>query len=387
MNGTSILEISESALRRNLRFLKNLIGQDVKFCSVVKGNAYGHGFSTYIPLAEKCGVDFFAVYNAEEAQQVIRHRTRRSDLMIMGCIGDKLDWVIDNHVSFHVFDINLLEQAVETAVKLNTPARIHLELETGMNRLGLNKTALEEAAVILRSNSSHVIVEGVCTHYAGAESVQNYLRIQQQMQTFREHCEWLRQAGIEYKVRHAASSAAAIIYPESHMEMVRIGIAQYGFWPSEEIRMYYFLKHTDASANHRNDPLRRILRWKSYVMSIKEVEPGEFVGYGTSYLTTRRSRFAVVPVGYSHGFNRNLSNKGHVLINGRRAPVAGIVNMSMIMADVTDCPSVQVGDEVVLIGKQKRMEISVGAFSDLTRFLNYEVLVRLAPAIPRIVVP
>jgi alanine racemase len=170
------------------------------------------------------------------------------------------------------------------------------------------------------------------------------------------------------------------------MDMVRIGIAQYGFWPSKEAEMDFCLRQQEQNRKKWVDPLRRVMRWKSWVMNVKEIPPGEFVGYGTSYLTTRRQKVASVPVGYFHGFHRSLSNRGYILVNGKRCQVVGLVNMNMMMVDVTDADGVKVGDEVVIIGSQKKRSIPVGSFSDMTRFLNYEILVQLPSEIPRIVV-
>jgi alanine racemase len=150
--------------------------------------------------------------------------------------------------------------------------------------------------------------------------------------------------------------------------------------------MQYLLKENARSDKHYVDPLRRVLRWSSRVMHVAPVEAGEFVGYGTSYITLRPQQVATVPVGYSHGFRRSLSNLGRVLIRGKRANVIGLVNMSMMLVDVTSIPAVKAGDEVVIIGKQKNARISVGSFSDMANLVNYEMLVRLPAGIPRVVV-
>lgn len=168
--------------------------------------------------------------------------------------------------------------------------------------------------------------------------------------------------------------------------MVRIGIAHYGFWPSQETKMQYILNGGTANARREHDPLKRVMTWKSKVMNIKNIDQGEFVGYGTSYLTQQAQRIAAIPVGYHHGFARSLSNLGYVLIRGKRAPVVGMVNMHVILVDVTRIKDIQRGDEVVIIGKQKNSFITVGSFSDLSRFQNYEVLARLPFNIPRLIV-
>ena len=155
---------------------------------------------------------------------------------------------------------------------------------------------------------------------------------------------------------------------------------------AQETRTEFVLKNMESGDKVARDPLQRIMTWKSKIMGIKDVQAGGFVGYGTSYLITHDQRIAAVPVGYHHGFARSLSNLGWVLVRGRRAPVVGIVNMHCVMVDVSRIKDAGVGDEVVMIGKQNRSEITVGSFSDLTRFLNYEVLARLPYNIPRIIV-
>lgn len=384
---SSALEISRTALRQNLRFIQKMIGKETEFCSVVKGNAYGHGIDVFVPLAEELGVRWFAVFSADEALAALHASRKQSEIMIMGAVdADQLPWVIENRVSFYVFGLRRLRAAIETAKELKIPARIHLELETGLNRMGLFDESLEMAVQLIKENEEWVEVVGVCTHYAGAESVSNYVRIQKQIELFNETTAWLKMQGIHYKIRHTASSAATFTYPETRMEMVRVGIAQYGFWPSRETKMHYFLQLGEESKKKMRDPLKRIVSWKSRVMNVKEVPPGEFVSYGTSYMTTRKQRIASVPVGYYHGFIRGLSNLGHVLVRGRRAQVVGKVNMNMMMIDTTDLGGVEVGDEVVIIGKQGKQEISVAAFSDISRVLNYEALVRIPTEIPRNVV-
>lgn len=384
----SYIELSRSALERNLQFIRDQIGPNVLFSSVIKGNAYGHGISTFVPLAEKCGVRHFSVFSANEAYRTYKSSLENSDIMIMGAAdNDALAWAVKHDIAFYVYDLDRLNSAVKFAKKLRKPARIHLELETGLNRTGLEGKTLSEAVSRIRANADDIKIEGVCTHYAGAESVGNYYRIQNQIWAYHEQCAWLRSQGLNLGLRHTASSAGVFTYPETRMEMVRVGIAQYGFWPSKETEMHYHLANGSARGPKRPNPLRRIMNFKSRIMSLKDVKPGQFVGYGTSYITTRDQKIAIVPVGYFHGFPRVLSNIGHVLLHGRRANVIGLVHMNMLLLDVTEFPGVKKGDEVVIFGKQKKGHITVASFSDMTRYLNYEVLVRLPAEIPRRVVP
>ena len=383
----SWIELSKQAFEKNITFLRDYIGKDVVFSSVIKGNAYGHGIGHFVPMAEKCGVRHFSVFSSDEARQAARASTEEeTHIMIMGMINNEaLGWAIERDVSFFIFELDRLKWAVKEAQRIGKPARIHLHLETGMNRLGLERNQFKEAVSIIEKNSKHLQMDGICTHFAGAESVGNYVRIKEQIENFKEYSTWFEDQGIEVKHRHTACSASALNYPETIMDMVRFGIAQYGFWPNRETYMNFVKKYPDINKEHK-DPLERVLSWKSHVMSTKQVPAGEFVGYGNTYLTGRDETIASVPIGYSHGFGRNLTNVGIVLVNGKRAPVAGLVNMNLLTIDVTDIPDVKKGDEVVIIGHQGDQEMTVSSFSEMRNNMNYEVLVQIPSRIPRSIV-
>lgn len=383
MISPSSIELSKSCLKNNIDYLQKRIGKKVKFVSVVKGNAYGHGIEKYIPTAEDCGVDYFAVFDACEAEMVFNVKKPKSKLMIMGMIANEdLSWAIENDISFFVFENSRLKQAIKDAEKIGKPAKIHIEVETGLHRSGFERDALKKAVKLINQNKKHLFIDGVCTHYAGAESIANYVRVQKQLERFNEIKKWLEQRGIVPKYYHTACSAAALVYPETRMDLVRIGIAQYGFWPSEEVRMHALLSKDE---DFKERPLRRILRWKSRIMSVETVEPGEFISYGNFYQATKKTKIATVPVGYSHGYRRSLSNLGYVLVKGKKAPVIGMVNMSVMIINVTGIPMAKKGDHVVLIGKQGKHEITVASFSELSNLVNYELLTRLPESIPRVV--
>ena len=165
--------------------------------------------------------------------------------------------------------------------------------------------------------------------------------------------------------------------------MVRIGIVHYGFWPSKETKIHKLLSD---KATYKRNPLKRVLTWKSKVMGIKTVDVGEFIGYGISFQATKKTCIATIPVGYFHGYRRSLSNIGDVLIHGRKAPIIGLVNMSIMIVDITHIHNVKKWDEVVLIGRQGKSEITVASFSEKLNLVNYELLVRLPTQIPRVIV-
>lgn len=381
MEPTSYIEISRSALANNITFIKKMLGEKVQFSSVVKGNAYGHNVSSFVPLVYENGIRHFSVFSASEAEEVTQNLPKDVSILIMGMIAhDQIPWAIENDIEFYVFDKERLSVALKFAKELNKPCRIHLEIETGMNRTGFAIKELKTIWDLLIANSSYIDLKGVCTHLAGAESIANYKRIEDQNKRFNKVRKKLDAMQDLNPIFHAACSAAAVRYPKARFDLARIGIMQYGFFPNNETYIYYLTKNKCIE-----NPLRRVISWKTVVMDIKEVKAGEFIGYGTSYFTNHPTKIALIPVGYSHGFARSLSNKGKVLLRGKRINVIGIVNMNMITVDLTDVPDAQRGDEVVLIGKQGSQEISVSSFSNIGDFVNYELLTRLPNDIPRII--
>lgn len=377
MDNTSYIEISRSALENNLDYIRAKKKAKTKLSLVVKGNAYGHGIDTYGPLAASLGVNHFSVFDAHEAYQLKRSLSSPAEIMIMGMItDDQIPWAIEEGVGFFVFEEHRLKQTIAVAKALGQKARIHLELETGMNRTGFVKNQWSHLYKLIQDNSEHLILEGLCTHFAGAESVANHLRISKQLKAFKEGRKTFKP--LEPHYIHAACSAAFLRFPKSQYDLVRVGILQYGFWPSVETYIA-----TEGMHENTTDPLQRLISWKSRIMNVKEVAKGEYIGYGTSYLATQTTKVAAVPVGYSHGFSRSLSNAGRALVRGTRVGVIGVVNMNVMMLDVSHIPSVEVGDEVVLIGEQGNQSISVSSFSEYSDQMNYELLTRLPQDIPR----
>jgi alanine racemase len=302
--------------------------------------------------------------------------------MIMGNIApENLHWIISRDVQFYVFDLDRLRWAIQVAQELDKPARIHVEVETGMNRTGFPEEQFPGMLQLIEQGKAHLQLEGLCTHYAGAESITNHVRVRNQFRRFRKIARELRAAGLAVKRHHSACSAAAIRYPDTQMDMVRSGILNYGFWPTRELLIHYM-----ENANEQQDPLRRVISWKSYLMSLKTVRRGEYVGYGTSFLCYEPRRIGVVPLGYALGYPRSLSNAGMVLVRGRRVPIIGMINMNALTVDLDSVDEPQLGDEVVIIGTSGEAEASVASFGERTNLVNYEILARIPTRIPRQVV-
>lgn len=381
---TSYIEVSKSALKNNIEFIKkNILNKDCLLSCVVKGNAYGHGIDVIVPLLQSENkIKHFSVFSVYDALKVQSSLIKPATILVMGHIPERyLTWVLKNKIHFYISDTSNLIKLAYVVKKYNLKAHIHLEVETGMNRTGILLKNFKKCLEILGENKKNISVEGLCTHYAGAESIVNHSRVKQQIVKFKKFQKIVEVSNLKVKSFHTACSAACLRFPQTQMDMARIGILQYGFWPNQET-FIYTLENKKLASN----PLSRILTWKSEVMSIKAVSSGEFIGYGEAYLANEDKLIAVIPVGYSDGYSRSLSNQARVLINGEFASVAGIVNMNAISVDVTHIKNVEVGSEVVLIGKQGEREISVSSFSDFTDQLNYEVLARLPSTIPRYLV-
>lgn len=383
MQHTSYIEISKSAYGKNIEFLKSDIGPKTEISVVVKGNAYGHGIENIVPIAEANGIRHFSTFSADEALRVYLSSKEKSQVMIMGMLeNNDLEDIIQKGISFYVFEFDRLEAAVATAKKAGKKAKIHIEVETGFHRTGFDWDELELLANQLKENEAHLELRGLCTHYAGAESISNYVRVRKQIKQFKKIKSWFEGKDLEFEKYHSACSAATLLYPETKMDLVRLGIASYGFWPTQETYMYRF---QSLPANNKN-PLKRLISWKSSIMNTKKVKMGEFIGYGSSYMAPRNMTIALVPIGYGHGYSRMLSNLGKVIIAGKIVPIVGTVTMNSIAADITDLNEAQKGDEVVIIGKQGENEITIASFGESTQQVNYELLTRLPQDIPRKVV-
>ncbi|RTY81616.1 alanine racemase [Flavobacterium sp. ZB4P23] len=379
MHTNSIIELNRSAYQKNIDFLKKIFGKKVLISSVVKGNAYGHGVQPFVAMAFQCGVTHFSVFDVQEAKVVKTTLQDKATIMVMGLVQDEdMEWVIKNDIEFFVFDKTRLTKAMKTAKKLEKKAILHIEVETGMNRTGFDKNELNTVITFLKREEQHLSFKGLCTHYAGAESIANYYRVDQQIKKFEEIYAFFCKNDLKPQMRHSACSAASIMFPQTRMDMVRIGIMQYGLWSSPEVFVTYL-----NSKKNKIDPLQRVITWKSAIMSVKKVNIGDFIGYGTSFMAKRKMKIAVIPIGYCHGYSRSLSNQGRVLIHGQRCIVVGSVNMNMMTVDVTDIDMAKKEDEVVLIGTQKELSVSVASFSDFSNQLNYELLTRISKSIPR----
>jgi len=370
----SWVEIDKQALRMNALAFRKIIGPNVKFMAVVKGNAYGHGISE-VAYVLKDEVDWFGVNNLEEAL-VLKNLGIKKPILILGYTPRQfLLEVVKNGFRQVVYDA---ETAIQLFKLLNYKPKIHLKIETGTNRQGIEGEELSEIVKILVKNPN-IEIEGAYTHFANVEESKTFSFPRRQIEKFEKEIKNLEKNGLKIPVKHIACTAATMLLPQSYFNMVRVGIGLYGLWPSK------LSKQLVRKMGSKFD-LNPVLSWKSRVVQIKKVNKGETIGYGRSFKAKKELKIAVLPVGYYDGFDRHLSNIGRVLIRGQYASVVGRVMMNMTIVDITDIPNVKVEDEVVLIGRQEKNRVTVEELAEKVGTINYEIVTRINPSLPRIVV-
>lgn len=366
------VEISESALTHNLKTFRNLIGKDVVLAPAVKANAYGHGLVECSRVFEKQGADYLCV-NALYEADVLRKAGIKTPLLIIGYtpLSDLPD--LPTNTELVVYNL----ETIKKLGKLGKKVGIHLKIETGNHRQGIELKDMPDFIQQLQQHP-HLILKGVSTHFANLEDRINHEYALYQLEEFKKAIKLLEQNGLAPRYRHCANTAATILLPEAYFNFVRTGIGNYGLWPSEKTEMA--AKRADIDIT-----LEPALTWKTLVAQVKDIKKGSLIGYGCTYEMPHNGRIAVLPVGYYDGFVRLLSSRGYVLIRGKKAPVVGRVCMNMIMVDVTNIPNIKLEDEVVLIGKQGKEEITTEEVAEWSSTINYEVTTRINERISRLV--
>ncbi|MBN1888970.1 MAG: alanine racemase [Thermoflexales bacterium] len=373
------VEIKRQALASNVARFKAHIGPEVRLAAVVKANAYGHGLLPVAQIVLEAGADWLAVNSIEEASQ-LRQAGIQSPVLILGhvplaCLED----VVELDLRPTVYNRQSVERLGQIAQRLERPAALHVKVETGTNRQGVAKHDMVDFVRFVQG-FPYLSVEGMSTHYANIEDVTEHHFAEYQLRNFGEATRSLEEAGLHVPIKHTACTAAAILFPKTFFNMARVGIGLYGLWPSKETKISALQAGIDLNS------LDPVLSWKTRIAQVKTVKSGEAIGYGCTDVATQDIRLAVLPVGYYDGYDRKLSSTGYVLIHGRRAPVLGRVCMNMIMVDVTNIPQARLEDEVILLGRQGDSVISAETMAGKVGTINYEIVTRINPLLPRLVV-
>ena len=391
-------EVDAEALAHNVRTVRRRLGSARGSAPllgmVVKADAYGHGLAVVAPILAPL-VDWLIVNSAREATDT-RHVAPDVPLYVCGpLLPFEAQAIVAARARTVVVDLDVVRAVGARSVAAGVVTPVHIKVETGTHRQGL---VVDDVAAFARAVSEidGVALEGVTTHYADIEDTTDHRFADRQ----REHLESARDAvvaaGLPRPMVHSANSAATLLDARTHSDLVRVGIATYGLWPSKETQAAWLERRlreggtlpprADDDERDAVPTLHPVLSWRARLAQVKDVPAGGYVGYGRTYRATHPSRIAIVPVGYHEGYDRRLSNVGHVLVDGVRCPVRGRVCMNMIMVDVTDVPGARTGSVATLLGADGDERISAEQLAAWMNTIHYEVTARINSGLPRLVV-
>ena len=364
-------EIDLDAILHNMDAMRGNIAKDTKIMAVIKADGYGHGAVEIAETIEKLDYLYgYAVATVEEGL-ILRNHGIQKPILILGYVfPDQYVDMIKAGIRPTVFTREMAEKLSVAAASIGRDCKIHFAIDTGMSRIGYQVT--EEAAdeMAQLSKLPHIIVEGIFTHFARADET-DIAPARIQYEKFQEFLHALEEKGLSIPMKHCSNSAGIIRMQEANLDAVRAGIILYGLYPSPEVEQ-------------EPVPLKPLMSLRSHIAYIKTVEPGVEISYGGIFTTTRKTRVATIPVGYADGYARGLSNKGSVLIRGKRAPILGRVCMDQFMVDVTDIPEARELDQVTLLGRDQKDCITMEELGDLSGRFNYEFACCISKRVPRV---
>jgi alanine racemase len=383
-------EISRSRLLANWNLLRAAAPDDADVMAVVKADAYGHGAVACAPLLERAGASWLGVTCVAEGIALRRACPDARILIMSGLWSGEADALIEHRLTPQVwepFHLDLLEEAARRRGSGSQSVPVHLEIDTGMSRQGVRSFDALKTLLARCGLESSLQIEGVMTHFSAPE-VLDPDETEAQIMRFAATLDAMAEHHIHPKWIHAGNSATFFVPQHLHALgdlarkhsarlMLRPGLALYGYLPR------FVPRFSDAP---EAGSLQPVLAWKTRVVSLRTIAEGESAGYNMTFRAARRTRLALIPVGYADGLNRLLSNRGHTLVRGKKVPIAGRVSMDQTILDVTDVPEVEIGDEVVLIGEQGSERISAYDLADLTGTIPYEVTCAISARVPRLLV-
>ena len=358
------------AIFYNFQMMKANIKDGVQMIAVIKTDGYGHGAVQIARLLEP--VDYiwgYAVATLDEAV-VLRKNEIKKPILVLGCIfPDQWEVMIENEVRMTTYTVEMAKGVSNLAVKMGKDAYIHIKLDTGMSRLGFQITKENADEIARISKLPNLVMEGMFTHFAKSDE-EDKTFTKEQLEKYLWMKEELKKRNVTFTYYHCSNSAGIIDLEEANMDIVRAGITTYGMYPSDEVEK-------------DKVPLKPAMELISHVAHVKWLTEGKPVSYGGTYITTRPTKVATIPVGYGDGYPRSLSNKGYVLIHGQKAPIIGRVCMDQFMVDVTAIEDVEFGDKVVIFGRDGKEFLSVDKLGELSGRFNYEFVCVLNKRIPR----
>ena len=359
------VEINMSALQSNFQAIRKIVGPQVKVMAVVKSDAYGHGLIECARALYSAGARTFGVAEVWEGIKLRNAGLKGDIIVLLGGSPESYEDVITHKLTPVVFEVDLLTGLSETAIRMKDEVKVHLKVDVGMGRIGVMPNEVESYVSLIKRLPG-ITLTGILSHFPVADEKDALGTTRQQLLKFKNILADLKSKKTGEIVSHIANSAGLMFSPKSHLNMVRPGISLYGYYPGGF--------QTRTNIVEPSLELQPVMSFKTRVIQIKDVGPGYGISYGHTFVTRRKSRIAVLPVGYADGYLRKLSNKAHVLIGGRRAPVCGRVCMNATLVDVTDLSPVHSGDEVVLLGQQGDERITADEIAHWMETISYEVL-------------
>ena len=364
-------DIDLDAFRFNLDSIKKNINENTQIITVLKADGYGHGA---VPLAKEAEKEErvwgIAVATVEEALELRRGGIKKPLLILGYTYQEDYDLIAEEELRPTVFKLSMAQELSQAALRKNKTIKIHIKIDTGMSRIGYRDLEKSVPEILEISRLPGLEIEGLFTHFARADEREK-APAYQQLEKYQAFQKALKEAGLKIPLCHCSNSAGIIRIPEANMDAVRAGIILYGLYPSEEVEK-------------EPVPLKPLMTLKSHIAYIKTLEPGVQISYGGTYTTQKETRVATIPVGYADGYARSLSNKGWVLIRGKKAPILGRVCMDQFMVDVTDIPEARELDEVILLGKSQDQQITMEVLGELSGRFNYEFACCISKRVPRI---
>lgn len=367
------VSIRLDALTRNFQQIRQKIAPSTKILPVIKADAYGHGAVSVAQTLEHLGIFGFGVASVMEGITLREHHIHCPILVMGPILPQHLSEIIRHQLTPVISRAEIVQQLIEVLFPRATPFPIHLKVDTGLHRLGLEDNEALSLLTRLSLSPPLVEIEGLLSHFADADN-QDHTLTNVQIKKFLDFIEQVKQLGVHPPILHMANSAGILFHPTAHLGMVRPGLMLYGYAPRQE-------------SSPQSLTLEPVMQASTYVAHIRSLQPGEIVGYNALFRTRRPSQIAVLPVGYTHGLPRHLTGVGHVLLKGEQAPIIGKICMDMMMVDVTDIPHPTVGDEVVLLGKQGTREITADDHAGWLNTIPYEVLCGIGGKANRIYIP
>lgn len=370
----SYIEISKGNLVHNIKQFKSLLGKGTKIAGVVKANAYGHGDIQVVQILDS-HVDYFQVNSIEELARIRKYT--KKEILVLGyvCKGD-IENAIKLKATLGVFDLEHALLINQMARKLNKKIKVHIAVDSHLGREGLMPENLEKALPeILKMKN--IVIEGAYSHFANIEDTNDFSHAQKQIDTYSEVVSIFNKYGLSKIQTHISATSGVLAYEmgSAKNSIVRIGIGLYGMWPSAELQRKWQGKID----------IKPAIRWVSHIAQVKKLPKDHTIGYGLSYKTVRPMTVAVIPVGYSDGLTRSLSNIGEFIIGGIKVQILGRVAMNMVVVDVSEVPDVASGDEVVILGRQGDYEIKAEDLALKMDTINYEVTTHINPLLPRVI--